>query len=168
MATVAQLLSAKDDASVHTIEASASVFDAMVLMSQKGIGGLVVMCGTDVCGIVTERDYARKVVLQDKSSRNTTVREIMSREVRYVGLGQTSDECMALLTEHRIRHLPVIVSGVLIGLVSIGDVVKSLIAQQQFAIDQLEFYVLGASHEAATSTLTRRRSLPQTFLRSLE
>jgi CBS-domain-containing membrane protein len=147
MATVAQVLDAKLDKSFHTIDASASVFSAVKSMALKRIGALVVTQGAEVCGIVTERDYARKVILLDKSSRNTPVHDIMSRAVRYVRSSQTSDECMALMTEHRIRHLPVIDGGVLVGVISIGDLVKSVIAEQQFAIDQLEIYVQGARSE---------------------
>ncbi len=123
----------------------------------------MVTCGTEVCGIVTERDYARKVILQDRSSRSTPVRDIMSTAVRYVRPAQTSDECLALMNEHRIRHLPVIENGILIGLVSIGDLVKNLIAEQQFAIDQLEVYVRGATHEASQPARTRVRSLTQEY-----
>jgi CBS domain-containing protein len=128
-------------------------------MSHKGIGALVVTCGGEVVGMVTERDYARKVVLRDQSSRNTAVREIMSRAVRYVRPSQTSDECMALMTEHHIRHLPVIDNGLLLGLVSIGDLVKTLIAEQQFAIDQLELYVRGGHQQAAPVADTRGWSM---------
>jgi signal-transduction protein with cAMP-binding, CBS, and nucleotidyltransferase domain len=103
--------------------------------------------------MVTERDYARKVILQDRSSRNTPVADIMSTAVRYVRSTQTSDDCMALMTEHRIRHLPVIDGGVLVGLVSIGDLVKNLIEEQQFEIDQLEVYVRGGSAETARTAV---------------
>jgi CBS domain-containing protein len=163
MATVAQVLSEKANRTFHTIDASASVYDALASMSQKGIGALVVTCGGEVVGMVTERDYARKVVLQDRSSRNTVVSDIMSRAVRYVRSSQTSDECMVLMTEHRIRYLPVIDNGLLVGLVSIGDLVKTLIAEQQFAIEQLELYVRGGyqhqPQQAAPVTHTRGRSM---------
>ncbi|SAL70288.1 signal-transduction protein [Caballeronia choica] len=167
MATVRQLLSAKADASVYTIDAAASVYDAIAMMSNHGIGALVATAGTAVRGIVTERDYARKVVLQDRSSRSTPVAEIMSRALRYVRPGQTTDECMALMNEQRIRHLPVIDGGQLVGMVSIGDLVKNLIEEQQFAIDQLETYVRGEHHDARTTALTRRASLPHAFAMGL-
>ena len=124
MASVAHVLKSKTDRSFYTIDAGASVFDAIGLMSRMRIGALVVTRGVDVCGMVTERDYARKVILQDRSSRNTPVADIMSTAVRYVRSTQTSDDCMALMTEHRIRHLPVLTDGELAGIVSIGDVVK--------------------------------------------
>jgi CBS domain-containing protein len=138
MATVTQVLKAKSDQAVHTIDASASVLDAISIMSQKSIGALVVTAASGVCGIVTERDYARKVVLQHRSSKDTLVRDIMTAEA--------SEECMVLMTAHRIRHLPVIGGdGQLLGLVSIGDLVKTIIKEQQFAIDQLELYVHGGT-----------------------
>jgi CBS domain-containing protein len=167
MATVAQVLIEKADRTFHTIDAAASVYDALASMSQKGIGALVVTCGGEVVGMVTERDYARKVILQDQSSRSTAVRDIMSRAVRYARPAQTSDECMALMTEHRIRHLPVIDNGVLVGLVSIGDLVKTLIAEQQFAIDQLELYVRGGYQHVAPLPDTRGRPAPQVAAMSL-
>jgi CBS domain-containing protein len=156
---VAQVLSEKADRTFHIIDATASVYEAIASMSQKGIGALVVTCGGEVVGMVTERDYARKVILQDRSSRDTAVGDIMSRAVRYVRSSQTSDECMVLMTEHRIRHLPVIDNGVLVGLVSIGDLVKTLIAEQQFAIDQLELYVRGGYQQAPPVAQTRDRSM---------
>jgi CBS domain-containing protein len=167
MATVRQLLNAKTDASVHTIDVAASVYEAIEVMSRHGIGALVVTEGAAVRGIVTERDYARKVVLLERSSRNTAVADIMSRALRYVRPGQSTDDCMALMNAHRIRHLPVIDGGQLAGMVSIGDLVKNLIDEQQFAIDQLQTYVRGESHDAGVSTLTRRASLPHAFATSL-
>ena len=110
---------------------------------RKGIGALLVVDGDDIAGIVTERDYARKVVLQDRSSKATRVEEIMTAKVRYVEPSQSTDECMALMTEHRMRHLPVLDGGKLVGLISIGDLVKSVIADQQFTISQLEHYIHG-------------------------
>ncbi|MDE1180459.1 CBS domain-containing protein [Paraburkholderia sp.] len=159
MTTVAQLLKSKADSAFHTIDAAASVFEAIASMSRNGIGALVVTRGAEVCGIVTERDYARKVILQDRSSRSTQVDEIMSRAVRYVNPQQTSDECMALMAAHHIRYLPVIERGVLVGLVSIGDLVKNLIAEQQFAIDQLEFYVHGEMQATRSSSHAAGRAI---------
>lgn len=167
MATVKQVLKAKTGKSVHTIGAQASVFEAIGLMSHTGVGALVVTASGDqngaVHGIVTERDYARKVILQDKASRTTTVGEIMTSPVTSIGLETRTDDCMALMTHHRIRHLPVIENGRLIGMLSIGDMVRHLIDEQQFAIDQLESYVRGPHHEAPTCALTRRSPLPQTL-----
>jgi CBS domain-containing protein len=112
-------------------------------MAEKGIGALVVTDGDSIAGIITERDYARKVVLMDRSSKATPVRDIMSKAVRFVRPDQTTEDCMALMTERRMRHLPVIENDRLVGMVSIGDLVKNIIAEQQFTIQQLEFYIHG-------------------------
>lgn len=143
MTTVAQILKSKPDNAVHTIAASALVYDAMKLMAEKRIGALVVTEGYEIVGIVTERDYARKVVLMDRSSKATPVREIMTREVRYVRPEDSAENCMALITERRMRHLPVIDNDRLVGMISIGDLVKSIISEQQFTIQQLEHYIRG-------------------------
>ncbi len=143
--TVGQILETKPNSgrTVYTVSRTDSVYQAIKLMAEKGIGALLVMDGDALAGIVTERDYARKIVLKDRSSKDTRVEEIMTASVRYVGPQQTSDECMALMTERRIRHLPVLDRGRLVGLVSIGDLVKSVIADQQFIIGQLEHYIHG-------------------------
>jgi CBS domain-containing protein len=143
MTSVAQLLKSKPNHDIHTVGADDSVYNAIKLMADKQIGALVVTEGESIAGIITERDYARKVVLMDRSSKATPVRDIMSRAVRFVHLTQTTDECMALMTERRMRHLPVIDQGKLVGMVSIGDLVKNIIAEQQFTIKQLEFYITG-------------------------
>lgn len=144
MTSVAQLLKTKpNNTTVFTVGADDSVYDAIKLMAEKGIGALVVTDGDSIAGIVTERDYARKVVLLDRSSKATPVRDIMSKAVRFVRPDQTTDDCMALMTERRMRHLPVIENDRLIGMVSIGDLVKNIIAEQQFTIQQLEFYIHG-------------------------
>ena len=144
MTSVAQLLKTKpNNTTVFTVGADDSVYDAIKLMAEKGIGALVVTDGDSIAGIVTERDYARKVVLMDRSSKATPVRDIMSKAVRFVRPDQTTDDCMALMTERRMRHLPVIENERLIGMVSIGDLVKNIIAEQQFTIQQLEFYIHG-------------------------
>lgn len=141
MATVAQILKSKPDQSVHMIAPSASVFDAVKLMSEKNIGAVLVGEGGKVAGIFTERDYARKIVLMSKSSREMPVSEAMTANVLYVGPEQTSDVCMALMTENRVRHLPVMDQGKLVGLVSIGDLVKDVISEQKFLIEQLKQYI---------------------------
>lgn len=125
------------------MRADDSVYEAIKLMAEKGIGALVVTDGDSIAGIITERDYARKVVLMDRSSKATPVRDIMSKAVRFVRPDQTTDDCMALMTERRMRHLPVIENDRLVGMVSIGDLVKNIIAEQQFTIQQLEFYIHG-------------------------
>ena len=143
MKTAAELLKAKAHQSVHTITPAASVFDAVKLMSEKNIGALLVMEGEEVAGIVTERDYARKIILMSRSSKETPVREIMTSAVMYVHPTQTSEECMVLMTENRMRHLPVMDGNQLVGLISIGDLVKAIISDQQFTIEQLEHYISG-------------------------
>jgi CBS domain-containing protein len=143
MTSVAQLLKSKPSEGVFTIAAEDSVYNAIKLMAEKQIGALVVTEGETIAGIITERDYARKVVLMDRSSKATPVRDIMSKAVRFVHLEQTTEDCMALMTERRMRHLPVIDEGRLVGMVSIGDLVKNIIAEQQFTIQQLEFYITG-------------------------
>ncbi|CAE6805816.1 CBS domain-containing protein [Paraburkholderia haematera] len=144
MTSVAQLLKTKpNNTTVFTVEADDSVYEAIKLMAEKGIGALVVTEGDSIAGIVTERDYARKVVLMDRSSKATPVRDIMSKAVRFVRPDQTTEDCMALMTERRMRHLPVIENDRLVGMVSIGDLVKNIIAEQQFTIQQLEFYIHG-------------------------
>jgi CBS domain-containing protein len=167
MATVKQILNAKQDSTVYTISADASVFEAIALMSKAGIGAIVVTldgcAGGAVCGIVTERDYARKVILQDKASRTTKVGEIMSAPVMTTSLRATPEECMALMTEHHLRHMPVIEGGRLLGLISIGDLVRHVIEEQRFAIEQLEIYVRGPRPDMPTCALTRRAPLPETL-----
>jgi len=143
MATVAQILSSKPDRTVHTISPAATVYDAVKQMADKNVGALVVLEGEKVAGLVTERDYARKVVLMSKSSRDIPVSEIMTTQVLYVGPERTSEECMALMTQNRFRHLPVMEKGKLVGLVSIGDLVKDVISEQRFLIEQLQHYVAG-------------------------
>jgi len=128
---------------VWTIEPGASVYDAITEMADREIGALVVTEESRVVGIITERDYARKVILQDKSSKNTPVRDIMTEKVIYVQPDQKIDECMALMTEKRIRHLPVLNGGKLVGMISIGDVVKAVISEKEFLIDQLTSYISG-------------------------
>ena len=143
MTTVTDILNAKAIRVVHTIDPAASVFEAVQLMAQEDIGALVVVEDERVVGIVTERDYARKVVLRSRVSRETPVRDIMTSPVMYVHPHRSSEECMALMTENRVRHLPVMDRGRLIGLISIGDLVKDIISEQRFIIEQLEHYISG-------------------------
>ncbi|MFH1219160.1 MAG: CBS domain-containing protein [Candidatus Eisenbacteria bacterium] len=131
----------KKGRSVTSIPPQASVYEALKLMADKGIGALVVIDGEQVVGMFSERDYARKIVLQGRWSKETPVADVMTRSVFYVPTWRTLEECMALMTEKRVRHLPVLEEGRLVGLVSIGDVVRAIIADQQFAIQQLEAYV---------------------------
>ena len=143
MTSAAQVLKAKPRQTVETVAPSTSVFDAVKLMAEKNIGALLVLEEQKIVGIVTERDYARKIVLMGRSSKETPVRDIMSSPVMYVRPDQTNEECMALMTENRLRHLPVVDQGKLIGLVSIGDLVKEIISEQKFIIEQLEHYITG-------------------------
>jgi CBS domain-containing protein len=143
MKSVANILKSKADTGVYSIGPTASVFDALKLMAEKNIGSLLVMEGDAIVGIVTERDYARKVALLGRTSPLTQVREVMTAAVMFVGPEQTSDHCMALMTQHRLRHLPVVEGGQLLGLISIGDLVKDIISEQKFIIEQLERYIAG-------------------------
>jgi CBS domain-containing protein len=118
-----------------------TVFEALRRMAEKEVGALIVMDGPKVVGIVSERDYARKVILHGRASPTTLVKEIMTVQVVYTHLDQPIEECMALMTEKRVRHLPVIEAMNLVGVISIGDLVKAIIADQQFLIEQLERYI---------------------------
>jgi CBS domain-containing protein len=121
----------------------AKVYDALKLMADKNVGAVLVMDADCLVGILSERDYARKVILHGKSSKETPVREIMTGRVVYVRPEQTTEECMALMTDKRVRHLPVLEDEKVIGVISIGDVVKSIISEQGFIIEQLERYISG-------------------------
>jgi CBS domain-containing protein len=140
MKTVQHLLALKAPGAV-TIAPGASVFDALKLMADKDVGAVVVIDNGRVTGILSERDYARKVILHNKSSREIPVSEIMTERVLFVRPDQTLDECMALVTSKRIRHLPVLDGHRLVGVLSIGDLVKATISEQDFTIKQLESYI---------------------------
>jgi CBS domain-containing protein len=120
------------------------VYEALQLMAEKDVGALAVLDQGKLVGIMSERDYARKVFLKGKASPNTPVREVMTERVVTARLGQTVEECMALMTVHRARHLPVMEGDQLVGLISIGDVVKASIADKDFLIQQLEHYITGS------------------------
>ena len=143
MKTVAELLKSKTVNSVFSIAPEASVFDAVKLMAEKNIGALLITKDGELVGIFTERDYSRKLVLAGLSSKDTPVRDVMIANVMYVRPAQTNEECMALMTENRLRHLPVMDNGRLLGLLSIGDLVKDIMSEQQFTIKQLEHYISG-------------------------
>jgi len=140
MKSLKQLLSAKGS-QVHSIAPDAKVIEALQLMAQKDVGALIVMEGDRLVGIISERDYARKVILHGRSSQDVSVRDIMSSGVITVDPSQTVEQCMALVTQKRIRHLPVCEDDKLIGIVSIGDLVKEMIAEQEQTIKQLESYI---------------------------
>jgi CBS domain-containing protein len=143
MKNVAHVLRSKSDSTVHTLLPTASMFDAVKLMAEKDVGALLIMEGETIVGMISERDYARKIVLIGRSSKETPVRDIMTSPVIYVGPQQSTEECMALMTEKRVRHLPVLDNGKLIGLISIGDLVKDIISEQNFVIEQLQYYITG-------------------------
>ena len=140
--TVRQLINRKGNA-VWSSQPDATVFEALSLMAEKGIGALLVFDEDTLVGIFSERDYARKVILKGKSSSSTAVGEIMTKTVLVVHPNQTMNECMALMTDKRIRHLPVMEDDSVIGIISIGDVVKEIISEQEFVIGQLENYIAG-------------------------
>ena len=142
MKVVKDILQAKGH-QVWSITPDATVYDALTLMAEKNVGALVVLEGGRVVGIISERDYARKVILKGKASKDLQVCEIMTHRVVCVRSEQTMAECMVLMTDKHIRHLPVLVDDRLAGLVSIGDVVKAIIAEKEFIIEQLESYITG-------------------------
>ncbi|APO94669.1 CBS domain-containing protein [Xanthomonas vesicatoria] len=140
MQTVRQLLGTKQ-VEVFAVAADAAVIEAIRLMAERGIGAVLVMDGERLVGIVSERDYARKVVLRDRSSATTSVAEIMSSQVVTVSPSETVERCMQLMTDGRFRHLPVVENGRVHGVISIGDLVKAVIEAQQQDIDQLQRYI---------------------------
>jgi CBS domain-containing protein len=142
MKTVRELLRAKGY-DIWSVAPDDSVYDALKLMADKNVGAVLVIEAGNLVGILSERDYARKVILKGKTSKDTPVREIMTEKVVYVRPDQTSDECMALMTNKRVRHLPVVEDDQLIGIISIGDVVKAIMSHQEFMIEQLENYITG-------------------------
>ena len=142
MLTVRQLLARKGNA-VHGIAPDATVLEALERMAQYDVGALVVLDGGELVGLVSERDYARKVILRGKHSDTTPVREIMQEKPFCVGSAQSIDECMVLMTERRTRHLPVVENGQIAGLISIGDVVKAVIADREATIEELAQYIQG-------------------------
>jgi CBS domain-containing protein len=142
MGTVRDTLRSKGP-EVWSMAPDATVYDALKLMADKNIGAVLVMDANRIVGILSERDYARKVILHGKSSKDTPIREIMTQRVVYVRPEQTAEECMALMTDKRVRHLPVLEDDQVVGVISIGDVVKNIISEQEFIIEQLERYISG-------------------------
>ena len=129
---------------VWSVAPDAPVYQALELMAEKNCGAVLVLDQDKMVGILSERDYARKVILQGKSSKNTPIKEIMSSKVVYIRPEQTVEDCMALMTDKRIRHLPVLENRKLVGLISIGDIVRAVISEQEFIIHQLENYITGS------------------------
>jgi len=145
MTSVAKILQSKPDTTVHTIAPTALVFDALKLMADKGIGALLVTEGEAIAGIFTERDYARKIALMGRTSSVTQVRDVMTSAVRFVRPDQTSEQCMQIMSTGRMRHLPVVdANDKLVGMISIGDLVKDIISEQKFIIEQLVQYITGS------------------------
>ncbi len=142
MRTVRQLLEAKP-VEIHAVPPDAPVIEAIRLMAEHHVGALLVMDGARLAGILSERDYARKVVLQGRSSKDTPVRDIMTARVITVGPGDSADHCMQLVTDRRIRHLPVIEGDAVLGVVSIGDLVRAVIEEQRQELDHLQRYIAG-------------------------
>ncbi len=140
--TVANIIDDKGR-EIWSIDVNASVYEALEEMAAKNVGALLVMAEGELAGILSERDYARKVILVDRGSRDTKVAEIMTSELVTVSSTATVDSCMQLMTDARIRHLPVVDDGALVGVISIGDVVRAVIDEQKFLIDQLESYIKG-------------------------
>jgi CBS domain-containing protein len=140
MKTVRDLLAGKSR-DVWSIGPDATVYDAIALMSERGIGAVLVVDGGDLVGILSERDYARRVILKGKASRDTRVREIMTTSLIHVTHEKTLDDCMAIMTRSRIRHLPVLDGGKLAGILSIGDIVKAMLSEREAQIEQLESYL---------------------------
>jgi CBS domain-containing protein len=141
MATVRQILDRKPE--VYWVEPGTTVLAALSLMAEKNVGALVVLELDQLVGIFSERDYARKIVLEGKSSRDTPVRQVMTTQVICVGPQRSAGECMALMTEKRVRHLPVMENGSVVGVISIGDVVRAVVEEQRFQIEQLENFIKG-------------------------
>ena len=143
MTTIAQLLNTKGN-QVWSVEPKATIFKALEIMSEKEIGALLVMVDGKLTGIFSERDYARKVILKGKSSKETLVGELMTKKVFYIDSQKTINDCMAMMTAKRIRHVPVIEDNQVMGIVTIGDVVNQIISEQEVTINHLENYITGS------------------------
>lgn len=141
--TIERILSGRTG-QIWSVSSDATVYDAVALMAEKEIGALMVVDAARLVGIISERDYARKIILQGKHSKDTPVREIMTTDLLTVMPDATVEECMRLMTDHRVRHLPVLHEGALVGVVSIGDLVKEIIRDQAHTIDQLHTYIGGS------------------------
>jgi CBS domain-containing protein len=146
MKIIRDILYSKGDAKVYSIEPGAMVVEALKLMAEKTVGALLVLENGKLVGIFSERDYARKIALMERSSRTTEIRQVMTADLICVSPSDTMEYCMELMTEKHIRHLPVLEQGKLIGLVSIGDLVKNIIEDQKAMIIQLEKYMRGETY----------------------
>lgn len=147
--TIESLLKQKSDNRVLSVTPDQSVYEAIEKMAEEGIGALLVISKNKLVGILSERDYARKVILKGRSSKSTTVSELMVTDVLYVSPDDTIENCMALMTDKRLRHLPVMDNGQLVGIVSIGDIVRVIISDREFTIRELEHYITGGHSSRA-------------------
>ena len=143
MPTVSDLIRMKSNREIWSISPDATVFDALRELAEKNVGALLVMRGDNIEGIVSERDCVRKVDLQGKASKEIRVREIMTSHVLYLDINQSLEDCMAIMTEKKVRHLPVMEGQKIVGIISIGDVLKEMISDQKFMIEQLSRYISG-------------------------
>lgn len=143
MTNVAQVIQDKVEQAIYTVSPDATVLEAISIMAEKGIGALVVTQDNEVVGILSERDYTRKVALMERSSYDTTVSEIMTAKVLTISRSNTVEECLQLMTDRHLRHLPVVEENKLVGLISIGDLVKAAMQDQKNLIDQLQHYISG-------------------------
>jgi len=146
MPTVRSMLEEKGDAVIHSVDCSDTVYHALEVMAEHQIGAVMVTDGDHYAGIFTERDYARKIILKGHDSRKTVLRDIMTPELITVTPDTSDEQCMALMTKYHIRHLPVVDNGRIIGLISIGDVIKQVIANRESTIAELENYILGTGY----------------------
>ena len=142
MKTIKRLLEAKGY-DIWSITPDASVYEAIKLMADRNVGALLVLESGKLVGVISERDCTRRLILKERAAKDTQVREVMTSGVIYVRPDQTVEDCMALMTAKRVRHLPVLADDQLIGIVSIGDLVKDIISEQEFMIQQLEHYIKG-------------------------
>ncbi len=149
MMTIDELLRTKEIKEVWSVAPNTAVYEALQEMAKKDIGAVLVVERDELVGIFSERDYARKIILKGKSSLDTPVREVMTAEIVTITPEYTVEQCMTLMTDHHIRHLPVLQKGRLVGLVSIGDIVKAIITGQAKVINSLENYIIGADYLAA-------------------
>ncbi len=143
MHTMRQILERKQNRQICSIRPEASVYDAIKLMADRRVGALLVLCGTELQGIISERDYAREVILKGRASRDTRVEEIMTRKVLSVSSPETVDKALSLMTDNHIRHLPIVDDGTVTGIVSLGDLVKDIMSDQRATIEQLQSYIRG-------------------------